>query len=84
MRCAEDKHFQKYLCAISSFTSIRRIIDVVKTDISTLTEVEKTIFPCIVKTLSADGTDSIDESIDCITTILHHGYKDKPISQIMW
>jgi len=34
--------------------------------------------------LTADGLDSIEEGIDCITLFLYHGYKERPVSQDLW
>ena len=42
------------------------------------------IYPCLLHSLTADGLDSIEEGIDCITMIVHYGYKTRPISPIIW
>ena len=42
------------------------------------------IYPCLLHSLTADGLDSIEEGIDCITMIVHHSYKERPISQECW
>ena len=44
-------------------------------DKATLKVVEKIIYPCLLHSLTADGLDSIEEGIDCITLILYHGYQ---------
>ena len=72
------------LTAVASFTSIRRILDVVSNDTSLLSQVEDKIYPCLLHSLTADGLDSIEEGIDCITLILYHSYKSRPLSQNMW
>ena len=68
------------LTAVASFTSIRRILDVVSNDQALLTQVEDKIYPCLLHSLTADGLDSIEEGIDCITLILYHSYKNRPLS----
>lgn len=42
------------------------------------------MYPCLLHSLTADGLDSIEEGVDCITLILHHGYREKSISSEMW
>ena len=84
IRCLGEKSYQTYTTALSSFASIRRIIEVVKDDTAILTEVEQIIYPSLIKTLAPVGYDSIEEGVSCITLILYHGYKDRPISEGMW
>ena len=45
---------------------------------------EEVIYPCLLHSLTVDGLDSIEEGIDCITMIVHHGYKNRPISPTIW
>lgn len=66
---------ESILAAVASFTSMRRILDSVSEDMAVLHTVENIIFPCLLHSLTADGLDSIEEGIDCITLILYHGYK---------
>lgn len=66
---------ESILAAVASFTSMRRILDAVQTDLTVLRTVEDIIYPCLLHSLTADGLDSIEEGIDCITLILYHGYK---------
>jgi len=66
---------ESILAAVASFTSIRRILDSVQADLAVLHTVENIIYPCLLHSLTADGLDSIEEGIDCITLILYHGYK---------
>lgn len=75
---------ESILAAIASITSIRRIIDAIQNDIPLLTQVEHIVYPVLLHTLTADGLDSIEEGIDCITLFLYHGYKNRPISAEMW
>jgi hypothetical protein len=49
-----------------------------------LNKIENIVYPCLLHSLTADGLDSIEEGIDCITMLLHHGYKSKPISVQLW
>lgn len=65
---------------MASFVSIRRIMEVIKNDKAILLELEKIVYPLIMKTLTATGHDSIDESVTCITIILFYGYQDRPVS----
>jgi len=75
---------ESILAAIASITSIRRIIDAIQGDVPLLTQVEHIVHPCLLHTLTADGLDSIEEGIDCITLLLYHGYKNRPVSPEMW
>jgi hypothetical protein len=75
---------ESILAAVASFTSMRRIIDAIHDDIPLLAQVEHIMYPCLLHSLTADGLDSIEEGVDCITLFLYHGYKDKPISAEMW
>jgi hypothetical protein len=60
--------------------------------VPTLLNVCEIIYPCLLHSLTADGLDSIEEGIDCITLVLYHGFrrpKDAPqgtggISPAMW
>ena len=82
---ADDDDGESILTAVASFTSMRRILDVVSSDVNLLTQIEKIVYPCLLHSLTADGLDSIEEGIDCITLIAYHGYKDKGmISNEMW
>ena len=38
----------------------------------------------LLHSLTIDGLDAIEEGIDCITIILYHGYKTRPISPALW
>lgn len=79
-----DDDGESILAAIASFTSIRRIIDAIQHDVQLLIQVEHIVYPCLLHSLTADGLDSIEEGIDCITLFLYHGYKERPISAEMW
>lgn len=88
----DDDDGESILAAVASFTSMRRILDAVQSDVTVLRTVENIIYPCLLHSLTADGLDSIEEGVDCITLILYHGYK-KPaagaqgqagISEAMW
>jgi hypothetical protein len=43
-------------------------------------QVENVIYPVLLHSLTADGLDSIEEGIDCITILIYHAYKKSPIS----
>jgi len=73
---------ESILAAVASFTSMRRILDAVQTDLTVLRTVESIIYPCLLHSLTADGLDSIEEGIDCITLILYHGYKRPEGAQV--
>jgi len=45
---------------------MRRILDVVVSDENLITQIEKIMMPCIDHSLTEDGMDRIEESIDCI------------------
>ena len=47
-------------------------------------QVENVIYPVLLHSLTADGLDSIEEGIDCITILIYHAYKKSPISAQMW
>mmetsp|Transcript_29520 Transcript_29520/g.44887 ORF Transcript_29520/g.44887 Transcript_29520/m.44887 type:complete len:666 (+) Transcript_29520:641-2638(+) len=81
---ADEDEGESILAAVASFTSIRRILDSVNTDVNLLAQIEHIIYPCLLHSLTADGLDSIEEGIDCITMLLFNGYKDKPVSQELW
>jgi len=49
-----------------------------------MSQVETLVYPVLLHSLTVDGLDAIEEGIDCITILLHYGYKDTPISQNMW
>lgn len=49
-----------------------------------LTQIEHIMYPCLLHSLTADGLDSIEEGVDCISMFLYYGYKDKPVSAEMW
>lgn len=63
---------------------MRRIIDSIQSDVPLLGKVEHIMYPCLLHSLTADGLDSIEEGVDCISMFLYYGYKDKPISAEMW
>jgi len=63
---------------------MRRILDAIQKDLALLAQVEEIIYPCLLHSLTADGLDSIEEGIECITMIVYYGYKEKPISPTMW
>lgn len=72
------------MTAIAAFNSMRRILDVSKNDPGLVLQLEKIMYPCLVHGLTEAGIDSLEEGIDCVTMILHHGYKEQPISEDMW
>lgn len=63
---------------------MRRIIDAIQKDLVLLAQVEEIVYPCLLHSLTADGLDSIEEGIECITMIVYYAYKEKPISPTMW
>ena len=69
--------------AVAAFTSMRRILEVVKDDVA-LFEIETIMDICILHSLSVEGVDSLDEGIDCINILLKHAYKDRAISPQLW
>ena len=76
---------ESILTAVASLTSIRRILDAISEDEPLISQVENIIYPVILHTLTIDGLDSIEEGIDCITLLAHHGYKSsRPLSHNMW
>ena len=76
---------ESILAAVASFQSIRRIIDAIQKDKNLLTQVENIVYPCLLHSLTADGLDSIEEGIECITMFIYYGYKDEgKISPNMW
>ena len=42
------------------------------------------MYPCLLHSLTADGLDSIEEGIDCISMLIHYGYKGIPLSAQIW
>lgn len=81
---AEEDDGESILTAVASFTSMRRILDVIQNDQALLAQIEQIMYPCLLHSLTPDGLDSIEEGIDCITLILYYGYKDRPLSKEMW
>ena len=80
----DDDDGESILAAVASFTSMRRIIDAIQNDVHLLPQIENIMYPCLLHSLTADGLDSIEEGVDCISMFLYHGYKEKPISAEMW
>ena len=80
----DDDDGESILAAVASFTSMRRIIDAIQTDVPLLAQIEHIMYPCLLHSLTADGLDSIEEGVDCISMFLYYGYKDKPLSAEMW
>lgn len=68
-----DDDGETILTAVASFTSIRRIIDAIQSDMELLKKVEKIVYPVLLHSLTADGLDSIEEGIDCISMLIHYG-----------
>lgn len=93
LRCmAQDKKAAKYdtesrQTAIASFSSITKVLEVICTDVALVLDIEQIIMPCLIHVLTQDaGVDSLEECIDCVALIVHHGYKDKEraISEALW
>ena len=80
----DDDECEAVLTAVASYTSMRRILDVVQDDAQLLAQIEEIMYPCLLHSLTADGLDSIEEGVDCITMLAHHGYKDRALSPSMW
>ena len=80
----EDDESEALLTAVASYTSMRRILDVVQDDVELLTQIEGLMYPCLVHSLTEAGFDSLEEGIDCITMFVHNNYRDKPIAPRMW
>jgi hypothetical protein len=45
--------------------------------------IEGVVYPLLMHTLTSDGLDSIEESLDCISIILNHGSEGQ-VSKNMW
>ena len=73
-----------YVTALASFTSMRRVVEVIKGDSNLLRELASVMQDCLMHSLTEEGIGSIDEGIDCIIKILYYGYKDMPISDHLW
>lgn len=80
----EHNRGESVLAAGAALATIRRILDSVHKDVPVLVEVESMIYPVLLHTLTADGLDSLAEGVDCITIIIHHGYRQRPISAQLW
>ena len=84
MRCVSDTKDESgdaLLTAMSSLTSMRRILDQVVTDPVALSEIERIMSPCLKHGLGTEGLCQVAEMIYCVTVFLFHGYKDnKPLS----
>ena len=81
---ANEDEGESILAAVASFQSMRRIIDAIQKDLSLLSQVEHIVYPCLLHSLTADGLDSIEEGIECITMLVYYGYKERQISAEMW
>ena len=47
-------------------------------------QIEEVIYSVLIHSLTKDGNDAVEEGVDCIITLIHHGYKDKKISPGIW
>ena len=83
---SDEEDSESLISAIESFTSMTKIIEVANDDVQLLGQLEKIVQPCLVKILAPDCHYSLEEALDCIILMLHHGYKDerRHISPGMW
>jgi hypothetical protein len=72
----------KYMTSLSSFVSMRRILDITSQDPDLLSKIEDIIYPVLLHSIQEE--DRISEGIYCINFIAFHGYKNKPFSSKMW
>ena len=80
----DDEWGESILAACGAVSSIRRILDAISEDVPLMSQVEEIIYPIMLHSLTVDGLDAIEEGIDCITILLYHGYKNRPISASLW
>ena len=87
MKCVnteDDEDEESILTAVAHFTSMRRIITIVEEDPDIMIQIEQIIYPCLEHSLTVNGLDSIEESIDCIALLIQNIYKGKTISEALW
>jgi hypothetical protein len=77
----EDDDGESALAAQGCVVTIRRILDSVSKNQDLLAKLEEIIIPMLMFTLTPDGLDSIEDSLDCIALLLYHG---RSVSQRMW
>ena len=82
--CILQKSNESILSTITAVTSMRRLLNIVKGEREMIVELENTMFPCLIHSITTEGVDCMEEAVDCITLILFHGYKNKPISEQLW
>lgn len=80
---AEDDDGESALAAVGCVTAVRRILDSIHKNKDLLRRIEDIIFPILAQSLTPDGLDAIEDSLDCIALILYHG-SDGQVSPNMW
>ena len=80
---ADDDDGESALAAVGCVTAIRRIIDSVQKNTELIAKIEEVVYPVLLHSLTPDGLDSIEDSLDCIAMILYHG-KQGAISASIW
>jgi hypothetical protein len=63
--------------------TVRRILDSVSKNQELLLKIEEIAMPMLMYSLTPDGLDSIEDSLDCLAMILYHG-PDGKVSKAMW
>lgn len=69
------------MAASALVTTVKCIIEAVKNNHELLKKIEDIIFPMVVKTLTPDGLECLDEGLQCFTIIM---YYTKQVSEKMW
>ena len=78
---ADEDDGESALAAVGCVTAVRRIIDSVQKNAELLQKVEEVVYPLLLHSLTPDGLDAIEDSLDCIAMLLYHG---KTVSVNMW
>lgn len=66
----ENNFGESILAACGTLSSIKRILEAIEDDPALLKQVEQIIHPVLLHSTTADGFDTIEEGIECITIII--------------
>jgi hypothetical protein len=69
------------MASSSLVTTVKCILEAVRHNSELLLKLEPIIFPMVVNTLTPDGLECLDESLECMTLIMHN---TKQVSNRMW
>ena len=79
----EDESGESVMAAVGCVQAITRIISSIKNNVDLLLRCEDIIYPMMLYSLTPDGMDSIEESIECIMHLAYYTPKGQ-LSDNMW